>query len=149
LGRGVRNYRLAPRSPWPAQIEDATRALGWIKKNIATYGGDPTRVVVAGGSAGGQLAALLALSAKDPTWRPSEMADVTDWTIRGALVFYGVLEMTGNEEYWRGLGRGLLYSPRAQGRPTALRATRTLYLVVCRPTTASTSTLRRSSSSRE
>jgi acetyl esterase/lipase len=103
------NYRLAPRSPWPAQIEDATRALGWIKQNVATYGGDPTRVVVAGASAGGQLAALLALSAKDPSWRPREMAGVTDWTIRGALVFYGVLEMTGNEEYWRGLGRGLLY----------------------------------------
>jgi acetyl esterase/lipase len=103
------NYRLAPRSPWPAQIEDATRSLGWIKKNVATYGGDPSRIVVAGASAGGQLAALLALSTKDPTWRPNEMADVTDWTIRGALVFYGVLEMTGNEEYWRGLGRGLLY----------------------------------------
>ncbi len=56
------NYRLAPRHPWPAQIEDATRALGWIKKNVATYGGDPDRVVVAGASAGGHLASLLARS---------------------------------------------------------------------------------------
>ena len=70
------NYRLAPRHPWPAQIEDATRALGWIKKNVATYGGDPDRVVVAGGSAGGHLASLLALSADDPRWRPSDMSDV-------------------------------------------------------------------------
>jgi len=38
----VPNYRLAPRHPWPAQIEDVTRALGWVKKNIATYGGDPS-----------------------------------------------------------------------------------------------------------
>jgi acetyl esterase/lipase len=101
------NYRLAPRFPWPAQIEDATRALGWIKKNIRTYGGDPHRVVVAGGSAGGHLASLLALSAKDPSWRPKEMSDVTDWTVRGTLSFYGVLEMTGDEAHWRGLGRGI------------------------------------------
>ena len=58
------------RHPWPAQIEDVTRTLAWIKKNIASHGGDPERVVVAGGSAGGHLAALLALSADDPTWRP-------------------------------------------------------------------------------
>ncbi len=102
------NYRLAPRFPWPAQIEDATRAFGWIKKNIATYGGDPDRVVIAGGSAGGHLASLVALSADDPTWRPEEMADVADWSVRGALPFYGVLEMTGDETHWRGLGRGIL-----------------------------------------
>jgi acetyl esterase/lipase len=101
------NYRLAPRHPWPAQIEDATRALGWIKKNIATYGASPDRVVIAGGSAGGHLAALLALSASDPTWRPEEMQDVTDWSVRGAMSFYGVLEMTGDEAHWRGLGRGI------------------------------------------
>jgi acetyl esterase/lipase len=103
------NYRLAPRFPWPAQIEDATRVLGWVKKNAANYGGDPSRVVVAGASAGGQLAALLALSTDDPTWRPKDMEDVTDWSLRGAMSFYGVLEMTGNEEHWRRGGRGLLY----------------------------------------
>ncbi len=102
------NYRLAPQHPWPAQIEDATRALGWIKKNVATYGGDPDRVVVAGASAGGHLAALVALSANDPQWRPPEMSDVDDWSLRGALSFYGVLEMTGDETQWRGLGKGLL-----------------------------------------
>jgi acetyl esterase/lipase len=102
------NYRLAPRFPWPAQIEDATRALGWIKKNIATYGGDPDRVVIAGGSAGAHLASLVALSTDDATWRPEEMCDVEDWTVRGALSFYGVLEMTGEASYWRGLEGALL-----------------------------------------
>ena len=38
------NYRLAPRDPWPAQIEDVTRTLGWIKKYIANYGGDAGHV---------------------------------------------------------------------------------------------------------
>jgi acetyl esterase/lipase len=101
------NYRLAPRYPWPAQIEDATRALGWIKQNIATYGGSPDRLVIAGGSAGGHLAALLALSANDPTWRPEEMVELADWRVRGAMSFYGVLEMTGDDAHWRGLGRGI------------------------------------------
>jgi len=101
------NYRLAPKNPWPAQIEDVTRTLAWIKKNIASYGGDPDCVIVAGGSAGGHLAALLALSADDPTWRPSDVEGVTDWSVRGCIPLYGVLEMTGDEEHWRGLGRGL------------------------------------------
>ena len=103
----VPNYRLAPRHPWPAHIEDVTRALGWVKKNVATHGGDPERVVIAGASAGGQLAALVALSAKDATWRPDDMTDVADWSVRGAMAFYGVLETTGDETHWRGLGRGL------------------------------------------
>ncbi len=103
----VPNYRLAPRHPWPAQIVDVTRALGWVKKNVATYGGDPDRVVVAGGSAGGQLAALVALVSNDATWRPEDMDGVTDWSVRGAMSFYGVLEMIGDEAHWRGLGRGL------------------------------------------
>jgi acetyl esterase/lipase len=101
------NYRLAPRHPWPAQIEDVLRTLGWIKRNIAAHGGDPDRVVVAGGSAGGHLAALVALVAHDPTWRPSDLEGVLDWRVRGAIPFYGVLEMTGDETHWRGLGHGL------------------------------------------
>jgi acetyl esterase/lipase len=101
------NYRLAPRDPWPAQIEDVTRTLGWIKKSIANYGGDPDQVVVSGGSAGGHLAALLALSAEDPTWRPKDVEGVADWSVRGCISLYGVLETTGDEAHWRGLGRGL------------------------------------------
>ena len=100
------NYRLAPRHPWPAQIEDVTRTLAWIKREVAAYGGAPDRVVVAGGSAGGHLAALLALSADDPTWRPADVL-LEDWSVRGCLSFYGVLEMTGDETHWRGLGWGL------------------------------------------
>lgn len=101
------NYRLAPRDPWPAQIEDVTRALAWVKKNVAAYGGDPARVVVAGGSAGGHLAALLALSSEDPTWRSADVVGVSDYRVAGAIPFYGVLEMTGDERHWRGLGAGI------------------------------------------
>ena len=64
-------------------------------------------MVIAGGSAGGQLAALVAMSANDASWRPKDMDGVTDWSVRGAMSFYGVLEMVGDESHWRGLGRGL------------------------------------------
>ena len=104
----VINYRLAPHYPWPAQIEDSMRALAWIKKSIENFGGDPDRVVISGGSAGGHLAALVALSAEDPTWRPDDVVGLTDWTVRGAVPFYGVLEMAGDEELWRGRGRGVI-----------------------------------------
>ncbi len=100
------NYRLAPRDPWPAQIEDVLLTLAWVKREIAAYGGDPDRVVVAGGSAGGHLAALAALAGDDATWRTPDTRDL-DLSVRGCLSFYGVLEMTGDEDHWRGLGLGL------------------------------------------
>ncbi|MGH9019847.1 MAG: alpha/beta hydrolase fold domain-containing protein, partial [Acidimicrobiales bacterium] len=101
------NYRLAPQHPWPAQMHDVVRTLAWVKHHVADYGGDPDRVVIAGLSAGGHLASLAALCADDPAWRPEDLTDVTDWSVRGAIPFAGVLEMTGDEEYWHGLGRGL------------------------------------------
>lgn len=100
------NYRLAPGAPWPAQIEDVTAALGWIRDHAAEIGADPSRIVVAGGSAGGHLAALLALTAEDPQWRPNA-APSGDWSVRGCISFYGVLEMTGDRAVWRGHGGGL------------------------------------------
>jgi acetyl esterase/lipase len=103
------NYRLAPLNPMPAQIEDATRVLAWVKKNIGSYGGDPQRIVVSGGSAGGHLAALLCLTTNDETWRLKDVTGVTDWSIRGCISYYGVLEMTGDEAHWNGHGRGLMY----------------------------------------
>ena len=102
------NYRLAPHHPWPAQIEDAAAVLAWVKREIASYGGDPDRVVVAGGSAGGHLAALVGLAGEDPAWRPRGVGvDRAELSVRGVISLYGVLEMTGDEDYWRGLGRGI------------------------------------------
>ncbi len=53
------DYRLAPRYPWPAQIDDCQYAVRWIKKNAPAYNIDAQRIGVFGYSAGGHLAALL------------------------------------------------------------------------------------------
>ena len=87
------NYRLAPRDRWPAQIEDVKRAIGWIKDNIADYGGDPDYVAITGGSAGGHLAALAALTANDPAFQPG-FAD-KDTTVQAAIPHYGVYDLCG------------------------------------------------------
>ncbi|TGD72130.1 alpha/beta hydrolase [Mangrovimicrobium sediminis] len=58
-------YRLAPISPWPAAVNDAYTALLWAEENALSLGGDPRKLVVAGDSAGGNLAAVTALKARD------------------------------------------------------------------------------------
>jgi acetyl esterase len=56
------DYRLAPEHPHPAQVEDAARVLDWVRSTGRAIGIDPARIVLSGDSAGGQIAAGLALS---------------------------------------------------------------------------------------
>ena len=53
------SHRLLPTVDMGALTDDVASALGWVHKNIATHGGDPTRLLVMGHSSGGQLAALM------------------------------------------------------------------------------------------
>jgi acetyl esterase/lipase len=81
------NYRVSPRHTWPAQIVDVKRALAWVKENIAAYGGDPTFVAISGGSAGGHLSSLAALTAGDPRFQPG--FEDADTSVAAAVPVYG------------------------------------------------------------
>jgi acetyl esterase/lipase len=87
------NYRLAPRDPWPAQIIDVKQAIAWIREHIADYGGDPDYIAITGGSAGGHLTALAALTPNDPDFQPG-FEDV-DTTVQAAVPHYGVYDLAG------------------------------------------------------
>lgn len=60
------NYRMATRFQMKHMMHDGNAVLDWVARNIADFGGDPTRIVLGGDSAGGHIAALLAASAFDP-----------------------------------------------------------------------------------
>lgn len=86
------SYRLSPKATWPAQIVDVKRALAWVKDHIADYGGDPRFVAITGGSAGGHLSALAALSAGDPAFQPG--FEDADTSVQAAVPFYGIYDWT-------------------------------------------------------
>jgi len=91
------NYRLSPRSTWPDHIVDVKRAIAWTKEHIAEYGGDPDWIAITGGSAGGHLTSLAALTPNDPRFQPG--FEDADTRVDAAVPFYGVYDFaaTGNE----------------------------------------------------
>lgn len=84
------NYRLAPRATWPDLIVDVKKALAWTKATIAEHGGDPDFVAITGGSAGGHLASLAALTPHVTDFQPG--FEDADTSVVAAVPFYGVYD---------------------------------------------------------
>ena len=87
------NYSRSPRNAWPAHIIDVKRAIAWARENIADYGGDPSFIAVTGGSAGGHLASLAALT-------PGELQpgfEDADTSVQAAVPHYGVYDLTNQQ----------------------------------------------------
>jgi acetyl esterase len=83
------DYRLAPEHPFPAAVEDSFVALQWVGKHAAEIGGDPRRIAVGGDSAGGNLAAVVSLLARD-SGGPS---------LRFQLLIYPTVDVRDDAEY--------------------------------------------------
>ena len=95
-------YRLAPKHVFPAGWLDAAKGVAWVYHNIARFGGDPNKLFVAGHSAGGHYASLLAVRGD---WQ--DALELPRDVIRGALPISGA--------YYFGRTSGLKMRPRFLG----------------------------------
>jgi acetyl esterase/lipase len=86
------NYRLSPRATWPDHIVDVKRAIAWTRATIADHGGDPGFLAITGGSAGGHLAALAALTPGVAAFQPG--FEEADTSVAAAVPLYGVYDFT-------------------------------------------------------
>jgi acetyl esterase/lipase len=86
------NYRHSPRNTWPDHLIDVKRALAWVKAHIGHYGGDPDFIAITGGSAGGHLSSLTALTPNDPQFQPG--FEDADTRVQAAVPFYGYFDFT-------------------------------------------------------
>ena len=85
------NYRLAPKTKFPEQLIDCKSAVAWIREHADELGVDPDFIAVTGGSAGGYLTAMMALTANDPEFQPG--FESSDTTVQAAVPFYGVYDL--------------------------------------------------------
>ena len=96
------NYRLSPRATFPEHLIDVKQALRWVRENIAAHGGDPGFVAITGGSAGGHLCALTALTANRPEFQPG--FEEVDTSVQAAVPFYGAYDFTNSQGHPMGAG---------------------------------------------
>jgi len=86
------NYRLSPGATFPDHLVDVKAALVWIREHGAAYGADTSFVAVAGGSAGGHLAALVGLTESDARYQPG--FESADTSVQAVVPIYGVYDTT-------------------------------------------------------
>ncbi len=84
------DYRLAPEAPWPAAVDDCEAVTRAVIADIASYGGDPARIGVAGDSAGGNLSAIVAQRLHaSPATHP----------LKAQLLWYPAVDMVDTEDF--------------------------------------------------
>ena len=81
-------YRMFPETKLGGMVEDAKRAVAWMKANGVKYGVDPEKIVLAGGSAGAHLALLAAYTPDIPELTPEDLKGV-DTSVRAVVSYYG------------------------------------------------------------
>jgi len=113
------DYHLSPQSVFPVALQDMKTAVRWAKVRGGQYGLRADEVFAAGASAGGNLAAMVALTPGqfEPTDLPPDLASV-DSTVRGAITMSGVLNL--NDVGSVGLGLQFVPSYIGSGDPNAI-----------------------------
>jgi acetyl esterase/lipase len=89
------NYPLSPRVKWPEHLVAVKRAIAWIREHAHEYGADPSFIAVTGGSAGGHLAAMAALTADDKSLQPG--FEEVDTAVQACVPHYGVYDFTDED----------------------------------------------------
>lgn len=92
------NYRLSPKVGYPEHLIDCKKAIAWWREHAEEHGGDPDFLCVTGGSAGGHLTALVALTEGDAAFQPG--FEAVDTEVRAAVPFYGVYDFTNRGGHW-------------------------------------------------
>lgn len=95
------NYRLGPVHRCPAMIVDVLKAIAWVKEHAHEYGGDPARIALTGGSAGGHLTALAALAHDDPAFKPG--FEQVDCSVARAVPVYGRYDLLDRELHMKNM----------------------------------------------
>jgi acetyl esterase/lipase len=92
------DYRLSPRATFPEHLVDVKSAIAWIREHAEDYAIDPDFIAITGGSAGGHLTALAALTPNDPRYQPG--SETADTSVQAAVPFYGVFDFTNRNGVW-------------------------------------------------
>ncbi len=87
------NYPLSPRAKWPAHLIAAKQAIAWMREHAAEYGASPDFIAVTGGSAGGHIAAMTALTANEPALQPG--FESADTSVQACVPHYGAYDFAG------------------------------------------------------
>ena len=92
-------YRLAREAAFPAQLHDAQAALRWLRHHAGVLGVDPARVGIGGESAGGHLAALVALAAGRPELRGTHGVQGPGTDVAALVDWFGVSDLEAMPEF--------------------------------------------------
>ncbi len=92
-------YRMARETDMHGMLGDVRRAVAWLRANGPALDVDPTRIVLAGGSAGGHLALLAAYTSDDPTYAPEEVRGC-DTSVCGVIAYYPVADLRTLTDHW-------------------------------------------------
>jgi len=90
------SYPLAPAATFPEPLIGLKRAVAWMRAEGAAFGIDPHFVAVTGGSAGGHLASLLALTANRPQYQPG--FEAADTSVQAAVPAYGIYDLVNRND---------------------------------------------------